>query len=59
MAAAFGISGAFVFGGQLAFVNTMADTMVMPFIVSKLVGGVLSIGLAYGFCTYQARRKGK
>lgn len=59
MAAAFGISGAFVFGGQLAFVNTMADTMVMPFIISKLVGGVLSIGLAYGFCTYQERNKGK
>lgn len=59
MAAAFGISGAFVFGGQLAFVNTMADKMVMPFIVSKLAGGVLSIGLAYGFCTYQERNKVK
>lgn len=50
MASAFAISGAFVFGGQLAFVNTVADSMVMPFIVSKLVGGIMSIALAYVFC---------
>lgn len=57
MAGAFAISGAFVFGGQLAFVNTVAGNMVMPFIISKLAGGIMSIGLAYAFCSYQARRK--
>ena len=53
MASAFAISGAFVFGGQLAFVNTVAGNMVIPFIVSKLSGGILSIGLAYIFCNYR------
>ena len=40
------ISGAFVFGGQLAFVNSMTPHISTAFIVSKFVGGFLSLILA-------------
>lgn len=43
---AFGVSGAFVFGGQLAFVSGIAPEMIGGFIISKLTAGVLSILLA-------------
>lgn len=57
IASAFAISGAFVCGGQLAFVNTIAPEMVVPFIVSKVVGGVLAMVLALLFCYAQERKK--
>lgn len=44
--AAFGISGAFVFGGQFGFVSGVAPDMLGAFIISKLTAGVLSIVLA-------------
>ncbi|MGL4344434.1 MAG: ethanolamine utilization protein EutH [Cellulosilyticaceae bacterium] len=50
IASAFAMSGAFVCGGQLAFVNTVASEMVMPFIVSKVVGGILAMGIAWVMC---------
>lgn len=43
LASAVAISGAFVLGGQLAFVSTMSSEMVIPFIVSKLSGAILAI----------------
>lgn len=43
LASAFAISVAFVFGGQLAFVSTMAGDMVIPFIVSKVISACLAI----------------
>ena len=43
LASAVAISGAFVLGGQLAFVSTMAGDMVVPFIVSKLSGALFAL----------------
>lgn len=43
LASAVAISGAFVLGGQLAFVSTLSSEMVIPFIVSKISGAVLAI----------------
>ncbi|GAA0176787.1 ethanolamine utilization protein EutH [Clostridium sediminicola] len=43
---AFGISGAFVFGGQFAFVSGIAPEMIGGFIISKLTSGILSVLLA-------------
>lgn len=46
VATAFGVSGAFVFGGQLGFVSGVAPDMIGAFIVAKLTAGILSIVLA-------------
>lgn len=43
---AFGVSSAFVLGGQLGFVSALEPEMMSPFIVSKLVAGLFSIFLA-------------
>lgn len=43
MASAFGISAGFMLGGQLAFVSGMEVHMVVPFLVSKTLNGILSI----------------
>lgn len=44
--AAFAVSGAFTFGGQLGYVSSVSKAMVMPFIVAKLSAGVFAILLA-------------
>lgn len=44
--AAFGVSGAFIFGGQFGFVSGIAPEMLGPFIISKLTAGIMSIILA-------------
>lgn len=49
------ISGAFVFGGQLAFVNSMTPHMSTAFIISKFVGSFLSLGL--GLLYWQFTKK--
>ncbi|MEG0472955.1 MAG: ethanolamine utilization protein EutH, partial [Solibacillus sp.] len=46
VATAFGISGAFVFGGQFGFVSGVAPDMLGAFIIAKLTAGILSIVLA-------------
>lgn len=43
---AFSVGGAYVLGGQLAYVATEAKEMVMIYIFTKLLCGVLAIGLA-------------
>jgi ethanolamine transporter len=43
---AFGVSGAFVFGGQFGFVSGVAPEMLGAFIISKLTSGIISIVLA-------------
>ncbi|MDN3015744.1 ethanolamine utilization protein EutH [Paenibacillus sp. BSR1-1] len=43
---AFGVSGAFVFGGQFGFVSGVAPEMLGAFIISKLTAGIISIVLA-------------
>jgi ethanolamine transporter len=43
---AFGVSGAFVFGGQFGFVSGVAPEMLVAFILSKLTAGIISIVLA-------------
>ena len=47
MVSAFAVGGAFVLGGQLGFVAGIDKSMLTPFIVSKVVGGVGSITIAY------------
>ena len=50
MNAAFAVSGAFVFGGQLAFVSSVADgSTVLAFMVCKLLGGIAAVFLAGKF----------
>lgn len=44
--AAFVVSGAFTFGGQLGYVSSVSPEMINPFIVSKLVGGISAIFIA-------------
>ncbi|MCF6462451.1 ethanolamine utilization protein EutH [Clostridium sp. Cult1] len=44
--AAFAVSGAFVFGGQLGFVSGISHKAVTPFIIAKLVAGTSAILLA-------------
>lgn len=43
---AFGVSGAFVFGGQFGFVSGIAPEMLGAFIISKFTAGIISIILA-------------
>lgn len=44
---AFSVSGAYVIGGQLAFISSLCSgSTVLIFILSKLLGGGLAIGLA-------------
>lgn len=47
MVSAFSVGGAFVLGGQLGFVAGIDKTMITPFIISKIVGGIGSIVIAY------------
>ena len=54
MNAAFCVSGAFIIGGQLAFVSGVAPEAVGAFFACKLVGGILSAALALKFTRAQA-----
>jgi len=47
MVSSFAVGGAFVLGGQLGFVAGIDKSMLTPFIISKVVGGVCSIVIAY------------
>ncbi|CAK7033664.1 ethanolamine utilization protein EutH [Tissierella sp.] len=44
--AAFIVSGAFTFGGQLGYISSVSPETINPFIVSKLVGGISAIFIA-------------
>ncbi|MCR6106047.1 ethanolamine utilization protein EutH [Salipaludibacillus agaradhaerens] len=44
---AFSVSGAFVFGGHLAFTAAVEPTLVFPMIIGKLSAGILAVILAY------------
>lgn len=46
LCSAFAVSGAFTFGGQLGFVASIDKTVIVPFIVSKLVAGMSAVLLA-------------
>lgn len=46
LCSAFAVSGAFTFGGQLGFVAGIDKTVIIPFIVSKLVAGISAVILA-------------
>lgn len=46
MNAAAAVTTGFVFGGQLAFVSSVNNDAVLPFIVAKLVGGLVSVIIA-------------
>ena len=48
--AAFAATGAFVFGGQLAFVSSVSTgNVVAAYVACKLVGGILAVWLAMHF----------
>ncbi len=44
--AAFAVSGAFTFGGQLGYITTISKDMITPFLLAKLSAGISSIILA-------------
>lgn len=44
--AAFSVSAAFVFGGQLAFISTVEPNSIAPYILSKLAGGIAALLIA-------------
>lgn len=46
---AFAVSGAFVFGGHLAFVAGVNKSMVLAMIIGKLAGGISAVALALLF----------
>ena len=45
--AAFAVSGAFTFGGQLGYVSAVSPENVNPFIIGKLAAGIASLVLAF------------
>ncbi|WP_326828349.1 ethanolamine utilization protein EutH [Tissierella pigra] len=47
--ASFIVSGAFTFGGQLAYISSVSPDNINPFIVSKLVGGIFAIFISILF----------
>lgn len=53
---AFGVSGAFVFGGQFGFVSGVAPEMLGAFIISKLTAGIISIVLAVWLYEHEAKK---
>lgn len=46
MCTAFGVSGAFIFGGQLAYVASVEPKLIGAFFICKIVSGVISILLS-------------
>lgn len=44
--AAFAVSGSFVFGGQLGFIASVNEDMIVPVIIGKLVGGITAVLVA-------------
>ena len=57
--AAFAVSGAFTFGGHLAFTLVFAPDWLMPMIVSKLVAALLSLPVAMLIFNFTLRREAK
>jgi ethanolamine transporter len=45
--AAFAVSGAFTFGGQLGYVSAVSPESVNPFIIGKMAAGISSLILAF------------
>ncbi|WP_426711432.1 ethanolamine utilization protein EutH [Cetobacterium sp. SF1] len=54
---AFAASGAFVFGGQLAFTLSVEPTMIIPFILGKLSAGISAIYLIKYFIKKEKEKK--
>ncbi|MEG0774283.1 ethanolamine utilization protein EutH [Clostridium sp.] len=46
MCIAFGVSGAFIFGGQLAFVASVEPKLMVAFFITKIVSGIVSLILS-------------
>lgn len=46
MCTAFGVSGAFIFGGQLAYVASVEPKLIGAFFICKIVSGIISIILS-------------
>lgn len=51
--AAFAVSGAFVFGGQLGYISSVAKDAVNAFVVGKLISGVSAIFIAFILIKYE------
>lgn len=53
--AAFVVSAAYTFGGQLGYISSVSNEAVNPFIISKLVAGILAIMVASIFFKLEER----
>lgn len=56
--AAFAVSGAFTFGGQLGYISSVSPEAVNPFIASKLVAGISAILVAALLIRLEKPRRG-
>ncbi len=56
--AAFAVSGAFTLGGQLAFISTVSEETVVPFIVSKLIAGFTAVMVSIYFIKMDEKKIG-
>lgn len=57
--AAFAVSGAFLLGGQLAFVSTISEKMVTPFFVSKIIASVTAVLVGKIFIGIEEKKKNR
>lgn len=57
MCTSLGVSGAFILGGQLAYIASVDPAMTGPFFVCKLFSGLLSILIVLGMTKFQRIRK--
>ncbi len=56
--AAFAVSGAYVFGGQLGYVTSVAPHTVNAFIIGKLVAGIASLLVAFYLIKMEIKGEG-
>lgn len=54
---AFSVGGAFILGGQLGFVSSIASDMVVPFFLSKIVAGITALIAAVFFIKYEEKTR--
>ncbi|CAK7060247.1 ethanolamine utilization protein EutH [Tissierella sp. P1] len=57
--AAFAVSGAFTFGGQLGYISSVSPETVNPFIISKLAAGISAILVAVLLLKLEKPRRGE
>lgn len=56
--AAFAVSGAFTFGGQLGYVSSVSPEIANSFIAGKLAAGITAMAVALLIIKYEGRKEG-